>query len=264
MRSSRLIVGLLVLLVSEAAAAQQVPESVEADVSTRSVSITSSFTGTEIVVFGTVENSRQPSAEAGTYDVVVVVEGTPSPVVVRRKSRVAGLWMNTKQVRFASFPSYYAIASTRPIEDFAEGTVLTDNQIGFEHVRMMPAGSGRMTPTDPKEIDEFRTAVVRLKKRDHLYQTSDFGVTFIGRSLFRATITLPPNIPVGPLVSRVYLIKDGKVLSHYTSTVTMEREGIERYLHDRANKKPVLYGLITVLMAASAGIAAALVFRRRT
>lgn len=257
------IVGLLVFFAAVPAVAQPSSESIEADVSTRSVSITSSFTGTEIIVFGTVENSRQPSAEAGTYDVVVVVEGTPSPVVVRRKGRVAGLWLNTKQVRFASFPSYYAIASTRPIEDFAEGTVLTDNQIGFEHVRMTPAGTGRMTPTDPKEIYEFRDAVVRLKKRDHLYQTSDFGVTFIGRSLFRATITLPPNIPVGPLVARVYLIKDGKVLSHYTSTVTMQREGIERYLHDRANKRPVLYGILTVLMAASAGIAAAMVFGRR-
>jgi uncharacterized protein (TIGR02186 family) len=118
-------------------------ESVEADVSTRSVSITSSFTGTEILIFGTVENSQQPSAEAGTYDVVVVVEGTPAPVMVRQKSNVAGLWVNTKGVRFASFPSYYAIASTRPVDEIAEHSLLDKNEIGFGHVRMVPAGSGR-------------------------------------------------------------------------------------------------------------------------
>ena len=72
-----------------ARAADTLRETVEADVSTRSVSITSGFTGTEIIIFGTVENSRQPSAEAGTYDVVVVVEGTPAPVVVRKKDRVS-------------------------------------------------------------------------------------------------------------------------------------------------------------------------------
>lgn len=259
----RAVIAVLSLaLAGTAAVAAEPVESIEADVSTRSVSITSSFTGTEIIVFGTVENSRQPSAEAGTYDVVVVVEGTPAPVVVRRKSNVAGLWINTQQIRFASFPSYYAIASTRPIEDFAEGTLLTSNEIGFEHVRMVPAGTIRMALSDPKEIKEFREAVVRLKQKDGLYLTSNFGVTFIGRSLFRATIALPPNIPVGPLIARVYLIQDGKMLSQYKSTVNLKREGVERYIHDRAEKRPVLYGIISVLLAAAAGLAAAFLFRR--
>ena len=102
---------------------QSVKETVEADVSTRSVAITSSFTGTEILVFGTVENSRAPSAEAGTYDVVVVVEGTPGPALVRKKAKVGGLWINSRKVRFASFPSYYAIASTRPVDEIAEKEV---------------------------------------------------------------------------------------------------------------------------------------------
>ena len=52
-------------------------ESVQADVSARTVSVTSSFNGTEIVIFGAVDNSQQPSAESGYYDVVIVVEGVP-------------------------------------------------------------------------------------------------------------------------------------------------------------------------------------------
>ena len=237
-------------------------ETVEADVSTRSVSITSGFTGTEIIIFGTVENSRQPSAESGTYDVVVVVEGTPAPVVVRKKSRVGGIWVNAQSVRFASFPSYYAIASTRPIEEFAEHAVLDTNEIGFEHVRMMPAGGSRITPTDPKDVAEFRSAVVRLKQQERLYVTADYGVTFIGRSLFRSTIALPPNVPVGPLIARVYLIKDGQLLSQYKSQVTLERTGIERLLYETAYDRPLLYGLATIVLAVAAGLAAAFAFRR--
>src|SRR6185312_7140507 len=99
------------LSVSSIAIADERKESVEADASTRQVAITSSFTGTEILVFGTVENSVQPSPEAGTYDVVIVVEGKPAPVIVRRKSRVGGLWINTSSMRFAALPSFYAIAS---------------------------------------------------------------------------------------------------------------------------------------------------------
>ncbi|MET0193454.1 MAG: TIGR02186 family protein, partial [Hyphomicrobiaceae bacterium] len=66
-------------------------ESVQADVSARTVSVTSSFNGTEIVIFGAVDNSQQPSAESGYYDVVIVVEGVPGRVVARRKNNVAGL-----------------------------------------------------------------------------------------------------------------------------------------------------------------------------
>ena len=82
---SRSIAAIVLLMFAFAAAATAGPakESVEADASTRQVAITSSYTGTEILVFGTVENSVQPSAEAGTYDVVVVVEGAAAPVVVR-------------------------------------------------------------------------------------------------------------------------------------------------------------------------------------
>jgi Putative transmembrane protein (Alph_Pro_TM) len=53
-------------------------EAIQADVSMRSVAVTSSFNGTEVVIFGAVDNSRQASAESGLYDVVIVVEGTPT------------------------------------------------------------------------------------------------------------------------------------------------------------------------------------------
>lgn len=262
LRLSALTIALLSL--GSVALAAPPRESVEADASTRQVAITSSFTGTEILVFGTVENSVQPSAESGTYDVVVVVEGTPAPVFVRKKARIGGLWINAKSMRFAALPSYYAIASTRPIDEIAERSVLDANEIGFDHVRMVAAGTGRNEPTDPAEVAEFREALIRLKQNERLYVQSNFGVTFIGRSLFRATIQLPPNVPVGPLVARVYLFREGQLLSQYKSKVTLEREGIERYIHDTAISRPLLYGITTVLMAAAAGLAASFAFRTST
>ena len=40
-------------------------------------------------------------------------------MVVRRKSNVAGLWLNTASATFDNVPSYYAVASTRPIDEIA-------------------------------------------------------------------------------------------------------------------------------------------------
>ena len=236
-------------------------ETVQADVSSRSVAITSSFTGTEIVVFGAVDNSRQPTAESGLYDIVIVLEGTPTRLVARRKSNVAGIWINTDSITFQSVPSYYAIVSTRPLDEVANPQVLRENDIGFEQVRMTPI-QGWETGVTTAELQEFAEAVVRLKQRDGLYVQEEYGVVFIGRSLFRASVNLPANVPVGPLNVRVHLIRDGNILSTYTARVGLERQGLELLLHSFAFNRPLLYGIFTVMIAVGAGLLASTAFRR--
>lgn len=244
-----------------AQAVQPAPvERVEADVSTRSVAITSSFTGTEIIIFGSVENSRQATAESGLYDIAIIIEGTPTPIVARKKSRVGGLWINTQSQTFDDVPSYYAIASTRPIEEITEPQVLAANEIGFDYVSMIAKNGAKAVKAE--EIGDFKHAVVRRKQAESLYQKSDYGVAFIGRSLFRSSISLPANVPVGPLVTRVYLFKDGKLLSKHSSKVNLQREGIERYLHDFAFDYPLLYGIFAVLVAVLAGLIASSLFKK--
>jgi uncharacterized protein (TIGR02186 family) len=154
-------------------------ETVQADVSTRSVAITSSFTGTEIVVFGAVDNSRQASAESGLYDVVIVLEGTPTRLVARRKSNVGGIWINTQSITFESIPSYYAIASTRPLDELADPILLRESDIGFEQVRMTPI-RGWETGLSTADLAEFKSAVIRLKQKEGLYVQEQYGVVFIG------------------------------------------------------------------------------------
>jgi len=106
-------------------------------------------------------------------------------------------------------------------------------------------------------------AAVRLKQGDGLFVLRDEGgVVFVGNSLFRSTIPLPPNVPVGSLTAHIYLFHDGKLLSEFKRDVDMERAGIERFIYEAAYKSPLLYGMATVLIAAAAGLVAAYVFRR--
>lgn len=261
MRRRVLLLATAMLTLAAKAFAEAPKEGVEADASTRQVAITSSFTGTEILVFGTVENSVQPSAEAGTYDIVIAVEGERGTAIVRKKSEVGGIWVNANALRFASVPNYYAVASTRPIDEFADAAILDANEIGFAHLRLVPLPA-RGQFVFPHEIAAFKEALIRLKQQERVYVRSDFGVTFIGRSLFRATVALPPNVPVGPLVARVYLFKDGQLLGQYKSRVMLEREGIERYIHDASRANPLIYGIVTVVVAGLAGLASAVAYRR--
>ena len=139
--------------------------------------------------------------------------------------------------------------------------MLRDNDIGFDYVRMTPI-RGWETGVSTAELEDFKASVVRLKKRDDLYIEEPVGVAFIGPSLFRASIDLPANIPVGPLVARVHLFREGRLLHTYRARVTLQREGVERFLHSFAFGSPLLYGIATVLLSIGAGLAATEVFRR--
>jgi uncharacterized protein (TIGR02186 family) len=236
-------------------------ESVQADVSARTVSVTSSFNGTEIVIFGAVDNSQQPSAESGYYDVVIVVEGVPGRVVARRKNNVAGLWLNTSSATFDAVPSYYAVASTRPLDEIASEEFRASHGIGFQHLRLTPA-FGQAQALSSEDLKEFRAAVIRLKQKEGLYVQDPYSVAFIGRSLFRSTIELPANVTVGPFTTRVFLFREEKLLSQYSVRLILEREGLERYLHSFAFGYPTLYGFVTVAIAVAAGLLASTVFRK--
>lgn len=238
------------------------PERVEADVSTRTIAITSGYSGAEILVFGAIENSRQPSAESGFYDVAVVIEGAPEPLMVRKKGRVAGLWVNTSTFNFNAVPSYYAVASTRPLEEFADPALLEDNGLGLEAVRMSAAADSAVRVSS-EDLFATKEAVRRLKQSADLFKRADYGVIFTGRSLFRATIALPATVPVGPLTARVFLFHEGKLLSKYQARVVLEREGVERWLYAFAFERPFLYGIVAVLLAMATGLIASAAFRRR-
>ena len=150
---------------------------------------------------------------------------------MRRKDDVAGVWVNTSSMVFSAVPSYYAVASNRPIEEIAGPLVLERHAIGFAHVNMTPAPGYRWSQRE-YELAAFKAALIRVKQKQGLYLVkARDGVTFTGRSLFRSTIALPANVPVGPLVARTYLFRDGQVLSAQINRVTLERAGLERVLH---------------------------------
>jgi uncharacterized protein (TIGR02186 family) len=238
-----------------------VKESLEADVSARNIAVTSNFNGTEIVIFGAVDGSQQPSAESGYYDVVIVVEGVPGRIVVRRKGNVAGLWLNTASVIFDNVPSYYAVASNRPVDEIVPEDLRELHGIGFNYVKFTPA-VGQSLPLSNEDLKDYREAIVRLKERAKLYVENPFGAAFTGKSLFRASVVLPANVTVGPFLTHVYLFREEKFLARVSVRHTLGREGLEFYLHAFAFRMPALYGFATVAIAVGAGLLASTAFRK--
>ncbi len=231
-------------------------ETVHSDISTREIAIQSNFTGIEILIFGSIDFSDTRTPSEGAYDVIAVVRGPSEPIVVRKKQRVAGIWVNGTGKTFGHVPGFYAVLSTRPLRAIASDETLKKLGIGLSDLDF-----GRYTQGDPEE-QVYRSAMIRLMTRRSLFQAHDDGVKFIGRSLFRGTVALPVNVPTGRYTVDVYLFREGAVASKSLGSLGVSKAGIEAAIHTLAFQQPFLYGLLGVMLAMMMGLAGWYAFRR--
>ena len=231
-------------------------EKVQADISTRQIAIESNFTGIEILIFGSVDFSDARMPSSGTYDVIAVVRGPNDSIVVRKKTRVAGVWVNGPGKTYTDVPGFYAVLSSRPIRAIASDDTLRELGIGLSELDL-----GRDTAGSPQE-QSFESAMIRLMEERNLYTELDSGVVFIGRSLFRATVALPVNVPTGRYLVEVYLFRDGYLASKTKGSLEVNKAGIEATIYNLAFSKPFLYGLMGIVIAVFAGLMGWFAFRR--
>jgi uncharacterized protein (TIGR02186 family) len=231
-------------------------EEVVSDISTREISIQSNFTGIEILIFGSVDYSGAAEPDKDIYDVIVVLRSPDQAVVARRKERMAGIWVNGAGKIYPTVPGFYAVLSSRPLRAITSDDTLKTLGIGLNNIDF-----GRVTKSGPDE-ETFRSTVIRLKEQQQLFQEHDDGVAFIGRSLFRASVDLPVNVPIGRYTADVYLFRDGQVVSKNQSTLEVTQAGLERAIYLMAFNRPLIYGLVAVLLAVLAGLTGWAAFRR--
>jgi uncharacterized protein (TIGR02186 family) len=220
------------------------------------IQITSSYTGTDIVVFGAIESASN-TGQATPRDVVVVVRGPDTNMIVRRKVRVAGIWINRDAMRFTGLPAYYYLASTRPVSAMAPTDTLARYEIGLN--TLTPESESTHSPA---KAEPFRLAAIRERERAHLYAESSNGVEFLSYSLFRARVPVPATVPKGQYTVDVYLFRDGTVLSAQSTPLYIDQIGLERRLYNYAHRQPVWYGFAAVFMAALLGWLSSLLFRQ--
>lgn len=219
-----------------------------ADLSDHLITITSNYSGTKLLLFG----SRE-----GEGDVVVVVRGPAQALVVRRKDRVAGVWVNRSSLAFRKVPGFYAVAASRPLGEFATEALLARLGIGTAYLALKPEGE-----VDDAAEAPFREAVIRNMRRAGLYRAQTGKVTWLGGRLFRTEIAFPANVPVGNYTAEVYLIEANEVVSAQNTPLFIRKTGIERAVFDYAQEQPLLYGIAAVVIAIAMGWLASVVFRR--
>jgi uncharacterized protein (TIGR02186 family) len=224
------------------------------------VMVTSSFNGSEVVLFGGIERDTGVLPLRGNYDIAVTVIGPRQSIVTFRKERVLGIWVNYESRVFENAPSYLAVLTNRPLQAITNADTLRRLQLGVDNIalpqRIDPA------PADDLPGETFRKAFLKLKEDHGLYRQESNGVTFLTPALFRASIALPAEVPTGNYEIDVKLFADGMMIARTPSALEIYKAGFEQFVTSSAQYHGVLYGLATSMMAVLTGWFASVVFRR--
>jgi uncharacterized protein (TIGR02186 family) len=247
------LAALLLAATAAAPAAAETAPRVVAALNQNRIAITADFVGAELFVYGAIAADQPPPEGLG---VVVRIAGPSTPLAVRRKDRVLGIWVNRGVERIDAAPSYYAVAASGPIDQTISYTEDLRWRLSLGNaLRLVDSAS------EGGERDAFLDAVVRLKQDAGLYVVRPGGVDLREGALFSASFPLPANIVDGAYRATVFLTLNRQVVDVYEAEVDVAKAGLERWLYDLSREQPMLYGLLALAVALCAGLAASEAFR---
>lgn len=229
-------------------------ESIVTGLSQNKVQITTDFDGSDILVYGAVK--RDAPAPDGALDVIITLEGPSSPLVVRRKEKVMGIWLNTSSVQIANAPSFYAVTATGPVDDILSQA--DDLRFGITLARRINTTEISVNTMD---FPKYTEALRRIRIAENQYQMATTTVQLVEQTLFRTDFALPANVTEGNYKVRLFILRAGQVIDSQERFINVRKTGLERDLYNLAHQQPLIYGLLSLVMAAVAGWAASAGFR---
>ena len=248
----RLLAALLIAAVALTSPARA--EDIVLGLSQAEVSITTNFNGSEILVYGAVKRDA-PAPTGEPLHVIVTVSGPSEPVVVRRKEKRFGIWVNIDAVEVDAAPSYYAVVTSGPLDE-----VLSQVEDQRHKISIARAIRSVGAPQNITDAPSFTDAVIRIRSKFDQYQVIEDGVTLDQETLFRAAIRLPAALTEGNYQTRIFLTRGGQVVSTYETAIDVRKVGLERWLFTLSRENAFLYGLMSLAIAIAAGWGASAIF----
>ncbi len=226
------------------------------EVSQNEVQVRQGFTGTELLLFGAILDPAGRRAGA-QYDIVVVLKGPSAPIRMREKARILGVWMNAEATEFRSAPSFFAVASSRPIEQIVDERTAAIYELGTKFIQLSPTGQ-----IDPEKQQRFSEGLVDQRQRLGLYKEDMKGVRISEKVLYQARISLPSNVVTGRYTAETFAITNGRVIASATADVEVRKVGFERFIEIASQRWALIYGMVAVFLSVGMGWFAGRVFAR--
>jgi uncharacterized protein (TIGR02186 family) len=204
-------------------------EPLVADLSNHLIAITTGFTGANVLLFG---------ATDGPGDIVAVVRGPTGRAIVRRKGRLFGIWVNKDATDFEEVPNFYAVASSRPLDQLLTPGMPPHYPLGLGNLD--PSRRGRCGGAGCPML----TALIDIKKTEQLYRPASGKVVFLGGQLPGPIFTFPPMCRPGTYLIEVMLVRNGRVESAQTTPLVVSKIGIGADIFEFAQRHSAAHGVV--------------------
>ena len=244
----------LLLLAWSALTAQREPVLVP-EVSQSLIEVRQGFTGARLLLYGAVIDPE--GGRGGDYDIVVVLKGPTEPVRIREKERIVGMWMNAGSSDFRSAPAFFAVASSRPVDEIVDERTAAIYELGTDFIQLSPSGE-----IEPEEQARFARGLVELRRRQGLYQENPTGVRISEKVLYQARIDLPSNVTTGRYTAETFAVSRGRVVASATARIEVVKAGLEGQVVTAAQRWSFFYGLLAIALSLGMGWLAGRLFAR--
>ena len=228
-----------------------IDDEIIADINNHALAITTQFDGTELLIFGSLDDG----------DIIVTVRGPAFDAVMRQKQRNYGLWMNSAYMTFKNVPSFYFMASSNHAEQY-----LTKNQRQLHYIGMndfmLDVKDSNMA-NRPDDILLFKQSLIRKMQDQGFYRHASNMIVKPANKLFRLDVPLPANIPTGTYIIEIFLVKSKNIVAAQTFPIFVEREGIGAYIHQYAFEYAAIFGFIAIILAIGCGLMADMLWNKR-
>lgn len=212
------------------------------------IDISTGFNGAELVIYGLAE---------APGDIAVLLTGPSRTMVVRRKTKTLGAWMNLKSVEFKQVPSFYDYALSRYGMEKDIAPALSAAGVGLNALDFVAAEED-----DLQEVLRFREALIRNKQAQGLFSLKAQKVENVGPGFFKARFFLPSNVPTGQYSVRAFLFSGDNLIAQDQKPLRVAQVGFSAKIYSFAYRHSLAYGCIAIFLALFASWMAVTFLRR--
>jgi hypothetical protein len=201
-------------------------------------------------------------SEPGT-DLIIKITSPEGHQALKKKGKVGGaLWMNVGELKFEQVPNFYAVYSTKKIEDLLTQAEREKYLIGYpaleKHVEITPVSD---ETEKARWFDEF----VKFKEASKTYASVSGKITTTmkdGKQDYYILTDWPYQATPGDYLVSVYAVKNNKVVEQAKAKVLVEQVGMVKALANMAKNSAAFYGFLSVGAALGAGFGVGMIFRK--
>jgi hypothetical protein len=217
----------------------------------KTIRIGSFFSGGQVTVRGVV-----PAGDR----VALRILGPRGHLVLMKKGRAGGLWMNVGQVSFQDVPQVYLLWTSGKLSSLGTKSDLQTWKLDYASLL-----SGALPQKNREEEARLLLELIKLKEEDRLYQINEETVQIKpldpeAWEQVDAVLSLPAKIQPGSYVLEMIAFQEGKGRLIHSSALEVKLAGFPALVSDFSASQGLWYGILAVIIATLSGLIIGIVF----